>query len=267
MSKHGRHRALPRHKKKRAYQLPVIAVSATGLVAAGMFVVVRPTQAEVIKPFIDSTAMATISDSSSEVKAVDRNARLIVEEIDIEPSENVTEDPNVAAGTDFVTKEGVNGRARVTYSVISVDGKEVSRTEVSRTVLEEPVSADVTKGTGKPEVISSELSAVAKGVGDPEGNRAYAKVFIAQEYGWGETQYTCLEKLWKRESNWRTLAKNRSSGAYGIPQALPGRKMGKTGSDWKTNPITQIKWGAGYIKGRYGTPCKAWDHSERKNWY
>ena len=111
---------------------------------------------------------------------VDRNARLIVEEIDIEPSENVTEDPNVAAGTDFVTKEGVNGRARVTYSVISVDGKEVSRTEVSRTVLEEPVSADVTKGTGKPEVISSELSAVAKGVGDPEGNRAYAKVFIAQ---------------------------------------------------------------------------------------
>ena len=58
-----------------------------------------------------------------------------------------------------------------------------------------------------------------------------------------------------------------SSGAYGIPQALPGSKMGTYGSDWRTNPVTQIKWGLGYIKGRYGKPCVAWDHWRNFNWY
>ena len=58
-----------------------------------------------------------------------------------------------------------------------------------------------------------------------------------------------------------------SSGAYGIPQALPGSKMASAGSDWRTNPKTQIKWGLGYISGRYGDPCGAWSHFLRKNWY
>lgn len=83
----------------------------------------------------------------------------------------------------------------------------------------------------------------------------------------GTTQYNCLYLLFKRESNWRVNAYNKSSGAYGIPQALPGSKMAKAGADWKTNPITQVKWGLGYIHGRYGTPCKAWVHSQRTGWY
>ncbi|MDL9979951.1 lytic transglycosylase domain-containing protein [Microbacterium candidum] len=84
--------------------------------------------------------------------------------------------------------------------------------------------------------------------------------------GWGDDQFACLVALWNRESGWRVNAYN-SSGAYGIPQALPGSKMGAYGADWQTNPATQIQWGLGYISGRYGTPCGAWGHSQSTGWY
>lgn len=85
--------------------------------------------------------------------------------------------------------------------------------------------------------------------------------------GFKLAQFPCLDKLWKKESGWNYKATNRSSGAYGIPQALPGTKMASAGSDWKTNPATQIKWGLGYIEGRYDTPCGAWNHSQNVGWY
>lgn len=84
--------------------------------------------------------------------------------------------------------------------------------------------------------------------------------------GFGIDQFPCLNKLWNKESGWRTSAAN-PSGAFGIPQALPGSKMSSVGSDWRTNPATQIKWGLGYIEGRYGSPCKAWSHSQSSGWY
>jgi hypothetical protein len=79
-------------------------------------------------------------------------------------------------------------------------------------------------------------------------------------------QYSCLYHLWMRESSWNVYAEN-PSGAYGIPQARPGDKMASAGSDWRTNPATQIKWGLGYIKGRYGTPCGAWAQEESAGYY
>ena len=85
--------------------------------------------------------------------------------------------------------------------------------------------------------------------------------------GFGLAEMPCLDKLWTKESGWNHKASNPSSGAYGIPQALPGSKMGTVADDWRTNPATQIKWGLGYIKGRYGTPCKAWSHSQAVGWY
>ncbi len=85
--------------------------------------------------------------------------------------------------------------------------------------------------------------------------------------GWGEEQYSCLVSLWKKESGWRVNAENPSSGAYGIPQALPGSKMASAGSDWATNPATQIAWGLGYITSRYDTPCGAWASSQSRGWY
>lgn len=76
-----------------------------------------------------------------------------------------------------------------------------------------------------------------------------------KDYGWEDGQFDCLDKLWTRESGWRWDAENPSSGAYGIPQSLPGSKMASAGQDWKTNAATQIKWGLGYIQQRYQSPC------------
>jgi hypothetical protein len=85
-------------------------------------------------------------------------------------------------------------------------------------------------------------------------------------YGWGQSQMPCLNSLWNRESGWNVHAAN-ASGAYGIPQALPGSKMSSAGPDWANNPTTQIKWGLGYIKSMYGSPCGAWGHSQSTGWY
>jgi hypothetical protein len=98
------------------------------------------------------------------------------------------------------------------------------------------------------------------------GNQAIGCTLMLQQ-GFGLNQAPCLIKLWNRESGWRTNASNPSSGAWGIPQAVPGKKMAAFGSDWKTNAVTQIKWGLSYIKGRYSTPCGAWSHSQSTGWY
>lgn len=96
--------------------------------------------------------------------------------------------------------------------------------------------------------------------------QAYAHQLVLAK-GWTEADYSCLVRLWQRESGWRYTAHNKSSGAYGIPQALPGSKMKSAGADWQTNPETQVRWGLGYIKGRYGTPCGAWSFFQNRGWY
>lgn len=100
----------------------------------------------------------------------------------------------------------------------------------------------------------------------PDAAKAAAKSMLPA-YGWDEGQYQCLETMWTRESNWNYAAENPGSGAYGIPQSLPADKMGSIAPDWRTNAVTQIKWGLGYIKERYGSPCQAWDFWQEHNWY
>ncbi|MEP6479065.1 MAG: transglycosylase SLT domain-containing protein [Rhodoglobus sp.] len=116
----------------------------------------------------------------------------------------------------------------------------------------------------KPVVVAA--SAPAAGTPDPGTAQAIAHDMLLAR-GMGEDQYSCLVALWDRESHWNVYAQNSSSGAYGIPQALPGSKMASAGDDWATNPATQIAWGLGYIADRYGTPCGAWQHSEDAGWY
>ncbi len=98
------------------------------------------------------------------------------------------------------------------------------------------------------------------------GNRALGCALVL-DAGYGLEQMPCLDKLWTRESGWYQMARNKSSGAYGIPQALPGDKMAVYGADWETNPVPQIKWGLNYIKNRYQTPCGAWSFFQSHNWY
>ena len=101
----------------------------------------------------------------------------------------------------------------------------------------------------------------------PDGARAVAREIAQSKYGWGSFQFACLNKLWTKESNWRYKARNKSSGAHGIPQALPATKMESIGTDWRTNPVTQISWGLRYIEVRYETPCKAYKKFQRSRWY
>lgn len=96
--------------------------------------------------------------------------------------------------------------------------------------------------------------------------RQIAGQLLAQ-YGWDTGQFSCLDPLWTHESGWNVYARNPSSGAYGIPQALPGDKMASAGPDWQYNPATQIRWGLTYIQGRYGSPCAAWSHQQVTGWY
>jgi hypothetical protein len=102
----------------------------------------------------------------------------------------------------------------------------------------------------------------------PDPGTAQAIAYdMVKARGWGDDQFACLQALWNKESGWRVNAYNAGSGAYGIPQALPGNKMASVGADWETNPATQITWGLGYIGSRYGDPCGAWGSSQSRGWY
>jgi len=101
----------------------------------------------------------------------------------------------------------------------------------------------------------------------PLGAKKVAKSILIDEYGFAEKEYKCLNSLWTQESNWNYKARNKNSGAHGIPQALPASKMNVISTDWRTNPVTQIRWGLRYISIRYETPCKAWAKHKRSNYY
>jgi hypothetical protein len=101
----------------------------------------------------------------------------------------------------------------------------------------------------------------------PEGAKEVAKNLTTTTYQWSDAQFTCLDQLWTKESHWNYKARNKSSGAHGIAQALPATKMEVVGTDWRTNPVTQITWGLKYISERYETPCKAWSKFKRSRWY
>jgi hypothetical protein len=90
---------------------------------------------------------------------------------------------------------------------------------------------------------------------------------MLSSFSWPSSQFACLDPLWAHESGWSAVAFNAGSGAYGIPQALPGSRMASAGPDWQTNAATQIRWGLGYIKGTYGSPCGAWAHEQATGWY
>jgi len=101
----------------------------------------------------------------------------------------------------------------------------------------------------------------------PIGAKKVARSILMDEYGFTEKEYKCLNQLWTQESNWNYKSRNKVSGAHGIPQALPASKMNVVSTDWRTNPVTQIRWGLRYISIRYETPCKAWAKHKRSNWY
>jgi uncharacterized protein YabE (DUF348 family) len=175
-----------------------------------------------------------------------------------------------------VAQEGADGVRTVVETVTTVDGVEESRTPVSDEVTAQPVPKIVVEGTKarpapapeKPQSSSGGSSSGAAAAAPvPSGSPREIGQRLAAERGWTGQQWTCLDRLFQKESNWNPRAQNPSSGAYGIPQSLPGSKMASVAGDWRTNPATQITWGLNYIAGRYGTPCGAWGHSQSVGWY
>ncbi|MDR2930546.1 MAG: ubiquitin-like domain-containing protein [Propionibacteriaceae bacterium] len=170
-----------------------------------------------------------------------------------------SDDPDSTQGKVTVVTEGVEGVRTQTVLQVLHDGQVVSETVTAEVVTREPVTKVTTTGTKAPAASAPAVSVT------PGSAQAIAHDLVLAR-GWDESEFNCLVALWNKESGWRTTAAN-PSGAYGIPQALPGSKMAAFGSDWQTNPETQIKWGLSYIEGRYSTPCGGWAAFQSKGWY
>lgn len=177
-------------------------------------------------------------------------------------------------GTEQVQTRGQDGVRTATKRVVRKGGEVLSEEILAEAVGSEPIDEVILVGTKERPAPTpstpapSPPSSPAPSTPAPSGGSPRA---IAQEmlgsFGWGQDQWGCLNNLWQRESNWNPSARNPHSGAYGIPQSLPASKMASAGADYLTNPATQIRWGLGYIKSRYGSPCGAWGHSQRTGWY
>jgi hypothetical protein len=265
MAKRGKHR---RQSPRGRYLTPITLSTAATIFCVGAVHASTPIAPVIVNlAAVNPVAIAAEDSFVPDFKVVDKSLELRTEKEEVPFATKIKEDPKLAAGTKIVTQPGTAGNVKVTYEVRIVDGVEVQKQLVSRNLTRAPLEQVEIHGTGDPNDIEIALASAAKSVGTPDANKAYAKLYIKQEYNWGDGQFECLAKLWKRESNWRQAAHNKSSGAHGIPQALPGRKMATYGEDWKTNPVTQIQWGANYIDKRYGTPCSALDHSYDRGWY
>ncbi len=172
-------------------------------------------------------------------------------------------------GESAVVQEGADGVRTVVEHVVTVDGVETSREVTSDEVTTDPTPKIVAQGTKERPAPAATVATVSGAASGPvmSGSPRAIGQELAAARGWTGDQWQCLDSLFQKESGWNPSAQNASSGAYGIPQALPGSKMGTVAADWRTNPATQITWGLNYIAGRYGTPCGAWSHSQSVGWY
>ncbi len=193
--------------------------------------------------------LETILTNGMQIFVVRVGKTVVSEEQAIPAPLETIDDPNLAAGTTVVRQAGSDGRKVVTYELELHNGAEASRRVIQEVLAAEPVKRIVVKGSKL--VIS-----------DPAANVVLGQQ-IAGEMGWSG-EFSCIYQIFQRESKWNHLARNRNTGAYGIPQALPGSKMGP---GWESDPGVQIHWGINYMVQRYGSPCKANSFWQVNGWY
>jgi G5 domain len=200
---------------------------------------------------VEAVAPVVAGDKNVDVKTVTSQSAI---------ANGTVEQPDASAkvGTRRVVQAGAPGVEVVSYTVTTVNGVEVDRIPRISVLVASPTDEIIAVGA----LTIPPATDVQKG-----SNRALGQQMAADLHGWTGDEWSCLDTLWAHESGWSQTSGNLSSGAYGIPQALPGSKMAAYGADWQTNPATQITWGFAYISGRYGTPCGAWGHFTSHNWY
>ena len=191
----------------------------------------------------------------------------IVEEEETIPFETITKDVSDGASStkNKVLQEGVEGKKKVTYKVKYQNDTEIEKNKISEETIQEPVNKIIQVSSN---VITSRSEGSTRGriTGTVAEYQEYARERCSA-YGWSDGEFGALVKLWNRESGWNPNTRNSSSGAYGIPQALPASKMASAGSDYMTNYKTQINWGLSYIRSRYGSPSSAWSYFQSNGWY
>lgn len=245
----------------------------TTIGANGEIVITEKTAQEEVAEIVSNETEATTTEENKNelsMEMISQAYNPITEKTIVEvqsiPFETVTK--NVANGAsetkDQVLQEGKEGKKEVTYRVKYQNDVEIERTELSSVVLEEPVNKIVqVRAKQTTSRSSSSRTYISGSVAEYQ---AYARARCSA-YGWSSADFNCLVALWNKESKWNPNAYNASSGAYGIPQALPASKMATAGTDYRTNYKTQINWGLSYISSRYGSPSAAWSHSKSTGWY
>ena len=250
-----RERRLMARARVRTYRqvgtsLVVVAVAAGSFSTAGA--------ADIADRWLPQDAQETTTVAQVTAEAVSVEVSTVTTENAIANGTVEQADTSAKTGTRRVIQAGVPGVELVSYTVTKVNGVEVDRAPGISVLVSEPTDEVIAVGA----LTIPPATDVEKG-----SNRETGKLLAEQLYGWTGDEWACLDNLWARESGWSHTAGNKSSGAYGIPQALPGDKMSSFGADWQTNPATQIQWGLSYVSGRYSTPCGAWGHFTAKNWY
>jgi hypothetical protein len=182
-----------------------------------------------------------------------------------------------AAGTLSATSAAGTSDAYMTsvsaHGISAQAARPAGATSLQQAVLFDQVraieahEADAAKAAKATAAANAAVATQAATVTTPSGSPQQIAQQMLGQFGWSSGQFSCLQPLWQKESGWSLTAENPSSGAYGIPQALPGSQMASAGGDWQTNAATQIKWGLTYIQGRYGSPCGAWAHEQADGWY
>lgn len=207
----------------------------------------KEKKVELAKDDTVQPALETPITAQSQVFVVRNGSKVITEEQAIPMETETIEDPSLSFGTTAVRQKGSPGKRLVTFQVDTQNGKEVGRKEIQAIVAQAPVKQIVARG--KTVFIPSDKEAVMAAAGIAKSDYPYVNYIVS------------------RESGWNAAARNKSSGAFGLCQALPGSKMASAGSDWATNPVTQLKWCDGYAKGRYGSWSAAYNFWLSKHYW
>jgi len=253
-------RRLRQERERRRGRIGIIAAAAVGLVAIGGGTAAFATDAPAARE-AGRIQLATGDTANRAQSALDA-ANALLERAD----DDAVDTSALTGYVDYL--EGYEQLpAAVAEDVTEKTDAEVASVTDDVTAYEKEQAEQAAREKQEAEeaaVAAAEAQAAANTV---EGAKSTARDLMASTYGWGDDQFACLDSLWTKESGWNYQASNPSSGAYGIPQSLPGSKMSTVADDWETNATTQITWGLDYISRAYGVPCSAWGHSQAMNWY